>query len=121
MDAHWLTLSSSSLSRRDHQSLRLVVFSLCLSFRDVEKTTSDARMVLKFGQVAEQSAENFASANRLRERVMRFKSAGRAQRFLSASESLAHTPEWVDICTERSGYRAVMKSRFAVWKDATCV
>ncbi len=46
-------------------------------------------------------AENSHQSTRLREKVMRrFKSAGHAQRFLSAFASFPHTSEWGDICIE---------------------
>jgi putative transposase len=67
-------------------------------------------------------AENSHQLTRLRERVMRrFKSAGHAQRFLSAFGIInSHFRVGRHLYRAR-GYQAVMKSRFAVWKEATCV
>ena len=67
-------------------------------------------------------AENSHQPTRLRERVMRrFKSAGHAQRFLSAFGVInSHFRVGRHLYTAR-GYQAVMKSRFAAWKEATCV
>src|SRR6266853_2317829 len=64
-------------------------------------------------------AENSHQPTRLRERVMRrFKSAGHAQRFLSAfGISTSHFRPGRHPCTA-NGYRAVMKSRFAAWEEA---
>ena len=63
-------------------------------------------------------AENSHQPTRLRERVMRrFKSAGHAQRFLSAFGIISsHFRVGRHLFTARS-YRAVMKTRFAVWKE----
>ena len=67
-------------------------------------------------------AENSHQPTRLRERVMRrFKSAGHAQRFLSAF-GIITSHFRVGRHLYRSGdYRKVMKSRFAVWEEAICV
>ena len=65
-------------------------------------------------------AENSHQPTRLRERAMRrFKSACHAQRFLSAFGIIvSHFRVGRHLYRARS-YRAVMKSRFAVWKDVT--
>src|SRR5216684_1727051 len=62
-------------------------------------------------------AENSHQPTRLRERVMRrFKSAGQAQRFLSAFGIInSHFRVGRHLCTSNV-YRAVMKSRFALWE-----
>jgi putative transposase len=64
-------------------------------------------------------AENSHQPTRLRESVMRrFKSAGQAQRFLSAfgviTSHFRVGRHLLGACT----YRAVMKSRFAIWEVA---
>jgi transposase-like protein len=67
-------------------------------------------------------AENSHQPTRLRERVMRrFKSSGHAQRFLSVFGIITSHFRVVRHLYRASGYRAVMKSRFAVWKETTCV
>ena len=67
-------------------------------------------------------AENSHQPTRLREGVMRrFKSAGHAQRFLSAVGIINSHFRVGRHLYRASGYRAVMKSRFAVWKEAICL
>jgi len=67
-------------------------------------------------------AENSHQPTRLRERVMRrFKSSGHAQRFLSAFGIITSHFRVGRHLYRASGYRAVMKSRFAVWEEAICV
>src|SRR3977135_1835771 len=63
-------------------------------------------------------AENSHQSTRLREKVMRrFKSAGHAQRFLSAFGTItSHFRVGRHLCRAR-GYREVMKSRFATWQE----
>jgi putative transposase len=63
-------------------------------------------------------AENSHQPTRLRERVMRrFKSVGQAQRFLSAFGIISsHFRVGRHLFTARS-YRAVIKTRFAVWEE----
>ncbi len=65
-------------------------------------------------------AENSHQPTRLRERVMRrFKSAGHAQRFLSTFGLISsHFRVGRHLYTAIS-YRAVMRTRFAVWEDVT--
>src|SRR5258707_11734676 len=64
-------------------------------------------------------AENSHQPTRLRERVMRrFKSAGHAQRFLSAFGIITSHFRVGRHRYRASGYRAVMKSRFAAWEKA---
>lgn len=64
-------------------------------------------------------AENSHQPTRLRERVMRqFKSAGHAQRFLSAFEIISSHFRLGRHLYRASAYRAVMKSRFAIWEQA---
>jgi putative transposase len=64
-------------------------------------------------------AENSHQPTRLRERVMRrFKSAGHAQRFLSAFGIITSHFRVGRHLYKASGYRTVMKSRFAVWQEA---
>src|SRR6266480_1644000 len=67
-------------------------------------------------------AENSHQPTRLREKVMRgFKSAGYAQRFLSAFGIInSHFRVGIHLYSA-SAYRTVMKSRFAVWEEAICV
>ncbi len=63
--------------------------------------------------------ENSHQPTRLRERVMRrFKSAGHAQRFLSIFGIITSHFRVGRHLYRANGYRAVMKSRFAVWKEA---
>jgi putative transposase len=66
-------------------------------------------------------AENSHEPTRLRERIMRrFKSAGHAQRFLSAFGIISsHFRVSRHLLSARS-YREVMKTRFALWDLATC-
>jgi putative transposase len=63
-------------------------------------------------------AENSHQPTRLRERVMRrFKSAGHAQRFLSAFGIISsHFRPGRHLCTA-GVYRRLMKRRFAVWEE----
>jgi putative transposase len=63
-------------------------------------------------------AENSHQPTRLRERVMRrFKSAGHAQRFLSAFGIITSHFRVGRHLYRASGYREVMKLRIAVWKE----
>jgi putative transposase len=67
-------------------------------------------------------AENSHQPTRLRERVMRrFKSSGHAQRFLSAFGIINSHFRVGRHLYRASGYRSVMKSRFAEWEGAICV
>src|SRR6267143_2495035 len=67
-------------------------------------------------------AENSHQPTRLRERLMRqFKSAGHAQRFLSAFGIITSHFRVARHQYRARGYRQVMKSRFAVWEDVICV
>ena len=67
-------------------------------------------------------AENSHQPTWLRERVMRrFKSAGHAQRFLSAFGIITSHFRVERHLYRASGYRAMMKSRFAVWEEAICL
>jgi len=64
-------------------------------------------------------AENSHQPTRLRERVMRrFKSPGHAQRFLSAFGIITSHFRVGRHRYRASGYRELMKSRFALWEDA---
>jgi putative transposase len=63
-------------------------------------------------------AENSHQPTRLREKVMRrFKSAGHAQRFLSAFGLISSHFRVGRHLYSANGYRTVMKARFAVWED----
>ena len=65
-------------------------------------------------------AENSHQPTRLRERVMRrFKSPGHAQRFLSAFGIITSHFRVGRHLYSASGYRVVMKARFAVWAEVT--
>ena len=67
-------------------------------------------------------AENSHQPTRLRERLMRrFKSAGHAQRFLSAFGIITSHFRVGRHLYRASAYRAVMKSRLAVWEEAICI
>jgi putative transposase len=67
-------------------------------------------------------AENSHQPTRLRERLMRrFKSAGHAQRFLSAFGIISSHFRVGRHLYRASGYKQVMKSRFALWDEAICV
>ena len=67
-------------------------------------------------------AENSHQPTRLRERVMRrFKSAGHAQRFLSAFGIITSHFRVGRHLYRAHGYREVRKSRFAVWQEVVCV
>jgi putative transposase len=64
-------------------------------------------------------AENSHQPTRLRERVMRrFKSAGHAQRFLSTFGIISSHFRVGRHLYRASAYRAVIKSRFAIWEQA---
>jgi putative transposase len=64
-------------------------------------------------------AENSHQPSRLRERLMRrFKSAGHAQRFLSAFGIITSYFRVGRHLYRASAYRAVMKSKFAMWEEA---
>jgi putative transposase len=66
--------------------------------------------------------ENSHQPTRLRERVMRrFKSAGHAQRFLSAFGIITSHFRVGRHLYRAGGYRAVMKARFAIWQKVICV
>jgi len=65
-------------------------------------------------------AENSHQPTRLREKVMRrFKSAGHAQRFLSAFGIITSHFRVVRHLYSASNYREVMKLRFAGWQEVT--
>ncbi len=65
-------------------------------------------------------AENSHQPTRLREKIMRrFKSAGHAQRFLSVFGIITSFFRVGRHLYKASGYRDVMKSRFAVWEEVT--
>ena len=67
-------------------------------------------------------AENSHQPTRLRERVMRrFKSAGHAQRFLSAFGIITSHFRVGRHLYRASGYWEVMKSRLVLWKEVICV
>ena len=67
-------------------------------------------------------AENSHQPTRLRERVMRrFKSAGHAQRFLSAFGIITSDFRVGIHLFSARNYREVMKVRFAVWQEVICV
>ncbi len=64
-------------------------------------------------------AENSPQPTRLRERVMRrFKSAGQAQRFLSAFGIISSHFRPGRHLYSAAGYREVMKLRIAAWGEA---
>ncbi len=66
-------------------------------------------------------AENSHQPTRLREKVMRgFKSAGHAQRFLSAFGIITSNFRVGRHLHGAGAYRALMKSRFADWEEASC-
>ncbi|MCM3900337.1 MAG: DDE-type integrase/transposase/recombinase [Pyrinomonadaceae bacterium] len=66
--------------------------------------------------------ENSHQPTRLRERLMRrFKSSGHAQRFLSVFGIISSHFRVGRHLYRASGYKQVMKSRFALWDEATCV
>jgi putative transposase len=66
-------------------------------------------------------AENSHQPTRLREKVMRgFKSAGHAQRFLSAFGIITSHFRVGRHLHGAGAYRALMKSRFADWEEASC-
>ncbi len=67
-------------------------------------------------------AENSHQPTRLRERVMRrFKSSGHAQRFLSVFGIISSHFRVGRHLHKASGYKEVMKSRFALWDEAICL
>lgn len=66
-------------------------------------------------------AENSHQPTRLREKVMRrFKSAGEAQRFLSAFGVITSHFRPGRHMYKAKGYREVMRSRFAAWAEVVC-
>ena len=67
-------------------------------------------------------AENSHQPTRVREKVMRrFKSAGHAQRFLSAFGIISSHFRPGRHLYSADGYREVMRSRFAAWAEVSCV
>ena len=67
-------------------------------------------------------AENSHQPTRVRERVMRrFKSAGHAQRFLSAFGIISSHFRPRRHLLKAKHYRAEMRSRFAQWVEVSCV
>jgi putative transposase len=67
-------------------------------------------------------AENSHQSTRLRERVLRrFKSPGHAQRFLSVFGIITSHFRVGRHLYRASGYKEVMRSRFALWEEAICV
>jgi putative transposase len=67
-------------------------------------------------------AENSHQPTRVRERVLRrFKSAGHAQRFLSAFGIIASHFRMGRHLYSASGYKVFLKSRFAEWQEAICI
>ncbi len=67
-------------------------------------------------------AENSHQPTRLREKVMRrFKSAGHAQRFLSAFGQISSHFRVGRHLYSANGYREVMRARFVVWEDVICL
>lgn len=74
------------------------------------------------GKEQNNRAENSHQPTRLREKVMRrFKSAGHAQRFLSAFGVLTSHFRPGRHLYSAGGYREVMKLRFAAWAEVSCV
>lgn len=66
-------------------------------------------------------AENSHQPTRLRERIMRrFKSAGQAQRFLSAFGVIGSHFRPGRHLYSRAGYQEVMNSRLAAWREVSC-
>jgi putative transposase len=72
-DAHFcLSLSSSSLSRRDHRPWRLVIFRFALSFRDVEEMLAMRGITLSYETVREWCLKfGQTYVNRLRHKSLR--------------------------------------------------
>ena len=67
-------------------------------------------------------AENSHQSTRLRERVLRrFKAPGHAQRFLSVFGIITSHFRVGRHLYKASGYKEVMRSRFALWEEAICV
>jgi len=67
-------------------------------------------------------AENSHQPTRLREKVMRrFKSAGHAQRFLSAFGQISSHFRVGRHLYSANGYREVMRARFVVWENVICL
>ncbi len=67
-------------------------------------------------------AENSHQPTRVREKVMRrFKSAGQAQRFLSAFSHIASHFRVRRHLLTAGRYREEMKSRIATWSEVSCV
>ncbi len=67
-------------------------------------------------------AENSHQPTRLREKVMRrFKSAGQAQRFLSAFGIISSHFRPGRHLSPAGGYREVMKLRLTAWEEVSCV
>jgi putative transposase len=74
------------------------------------------------GKYQNNRAENSHQPTRLRERVMRrFKSPGHAQRFLSVFGIISSHFRVGRHLYRASGYKEVMKSRFALWQEVICV
>ncbi len=67
-------------------------------------------------------AENSHQPTRVREKVMRkFKSAGQAQRFLSAFSLILSYFRPRRHLLRAEQYREEMKSKFATWNEVSCV
>src|SRR6266850_5883205 len=67
-------------------------------------------------------AQNSHQPTRLREKAMRrFKSAGHAQRFLSAFGLISSHFRVGRHLYSANGYREVMRARFVVWEDVICL
>ncbi len=122
-------------SRRDEKAAKKFIRKLLKGLRsapsvvitDKLRSYSAARAevlpsVEHIQQKYQNRAENSHQPTRLRERVMRrFKSAGHAQRFLSAFGIITSHFRVGRHPYRASNYRAVMKRRFAVWEEALCV
>jgi putative transposase len=123
-------------NRRDKQAARRFFRKLLKGLRyvprviitDKLKSNSAARVEVMPGvehlqqKYQNNRVENSYQPTRLRERVMRrFKSSGQAQRFLAAFGIITSHFRVGRHLYRASGYRAVMKSRFAAWEEAICV
>src|SRR5258705_3958957 len=121
-DAHLrLSLSPSSLPRRDYQSLRLVIFALRLELPRCRRNVTDARCVPQLRDCAGMVPQVRPDLRQRLAPQVSFKSAGHAQRFLSAFGIITSHFRVGRHLYRASAYRAVMKSRFAVWEEGICV
>ena len=132
MATYWIFWSRAGGIRRRKEVLsqalkRVAICPACNYHRQTKSYSAAKAEVLPSVEHCQQKyqnnrAENSHQPTRLRERVMRrFKSAGHAQRFLSAFGIISSHFRVGRHLYRASGYKQVMKSRFALWDEAICL